>query len=90
MKNASFYKIITSTFDYLFALLVIGLVCFILTSLAILISGETDKDPYSEGTHLQYQIRCENGFVYKVRHKEGAIQVLNSDGTPLRCGKKIY
>lgn len=55
----------------------------------ISISGD-ETDPYSEGTHWQYQIRCENGFVYKVRGKEGAIQILNSDGTPLRCGEKIY
>ena len=48
-------------------------------------------DPYSEGTHWQYQIRCENGFVYKVLDKSrGTIQILNSDGTPLRCGQKIY
>lgn len=53
------------------------------------ISGD-ETDPYSEGTHWQYQIRCENGFVYKVRGREGAIQILNSDGTPLRCGEKIY
>ena len=55
----------------------------------ISITGD-ETDPYSEGTHWQYQIRCENGFVYKVRGKEGAIQILNSDGTPLRCGEKIY
>ena len=48
-------------------------------------------DPYSEGMHWGYHIRCENGYVYKVIDKrQGVIQILNSDGTPLRCGQKIY
>lgn len=50
---------------------------------------EQYKDPYEEGMHLNYSIRCENGFVYKELHR-GTIQVLNSDGTPLKCGEKIY
>jgi hypothetical protein len=52
---------------------------------------ENQKDPYEEGMHLNYSIECENGFVYKVlEHRKGTIQVLNSDGTPLKCGEKIY
>lgn len=50
---------------------------------------ERKTDPYEEGSHFDYRIECENGFVYK--YKRGmSIQVFNSDGTPLRCGKKIY
>jgi hypothetical protein len=48
------------------------------------------KDPYSEGIHWDYSITCENGFVYKQISRKGIIQVLNSDGTPLKCGEKIY
>lgn len=52
---------------------------------------ESKKDPYEEGAHWDYSIDCENGFVYKsLGHRRGTIQVLNSDGTPLRCGEKIY
>ena len=52
---------------------------------------ESKKDPYEEGAHWDYSIECENGFVYKsLDHRRGTIQVLNSDGTPLRCGEKIY
>jgi len=50
---------------------------------------ERNKDPYEEGMHWDYSIICENGFVYKNKNR-GTIQVLNSDGTPLKCGKKIY
>jgi hypothetical protein len=52
---------------------------------------ESRKDPYEPGMHLDYSIECENGFVYKsLDHRRGTIQVLNSDGTPLKCGEKIY
>jgi hypothetical protein len=52
---------------------------------------ESKRDPYEEGMHWNYSIECENGFVYKsLEHRKGTIQVLNSDGTPLRCGEKIY
>ena len=50
---------------------------------------ESKKDPYEVGMHLNYTIKCERGFIY-MQGKNGIIQVLNSDGTPLRCGKKIY
>ena len=52
---------------------------------------ERGRDPYEEGMHWNYSIECENGFVYKcLEHRKGTIQVLNSDGTPLRCGEKIH
>lgn len=50
---------------------------------------ESKQDPYAEGAHFDYSIHCENGFVYKIKNRT-SIQVLNSDGTPLRCGHKIY
>lgn len=68
----------------------------LLTGLAIgsvLLMGycESQKDPYEEGIHMDYSIQCENGFVYKsLNHRRGTIQVLNSDGTPLKCGEEIY
>lgn len=68
----------------------------LLTGLAIgsiLLMGycESQKDPYDEGMHMDYSIQCENGFVYKsLNHRRGTIQVLNSDGTPLKCGEEIY
>ncbi len=52
---------------------------------------ESMKDPYEEGIHWDYSIQCENGFVYKVLdQRRGTIQILNSDGTPLKCGEKIH
>ena len=52
---------------------------------------ESKTDPYEVGIHWDYSIKCENGYVYKVlSDRRGTIQVLNSDGTPLKCGKKIY
>ena len=47
------------------------------------------SDPYEQGMHWDYSIECENGFVYKVKNR-AAMQIFNSDGTPLRCGHKIY
>jgi len=58
---------------------------------SIAIQCERGKDPYEEGMHFDYSIKCENGFVYKsLGAHRGTIQVLNSDGTPLKCGQKIY
>jgi len=52
---------------------------------------ESGKDPYEVGMHWNYSIECENGFVYKVlEHRRGTIQIFNSDGSPLKCGNKIY
>jgi hypothetical protein len=70
----------------------------ILTILAILISlivigkyCESRKDPYEIGGHFDYTILCENGYIYKVLdQRQGVIQILNSDGTPLKCGETIY
>lgn len=50
---------------------------------------ESQKDPYEVGTHWDYSILCENGFIYKY-NRYGMILVLNTDGTPLKCGEKIY
>jgi hypothetical protein len=52
---------------------------------------ESTLDPYEEGSHWSYNITCENGYVYKtLSHNRGTIQIFNSDGTPLKCGKKIH
>lgn len=50
---------------------------------------DSTTEQYSEGMHFGYHIKCENGFVYKVKNR-AAMQIFNSDGTPLRCGHKIY
>jgi len=50
---------------------------------------ESKKDPYEIGMHWDYSIVCENGFIFK-QNRYGIIQVLNSDGTPLKCREKIY
>jgi hypothetical protein len=50
---------------------------------------ESHKDPYEIGLHWDYSIICENGFIYK-QMKYGIIPIVNSDGTPLKCGEKIY
>lgn len=66
---------------------------FLLAIILLFLAGycESKKDPYEEGMHLDYSIECENGFVYKtLNNRRGTIQVLNSDGTPLKCGEKIY
>lgn len=50
-----------------------------------------DTDPYEEGMHWNYSIICEGGFKYKcLDQRRGTILLLNTDGTPLRCGKKRY
>lgn len=71
---------------------IIKLLHIICTYVAILsLFSCKDSDPYSEGTHWDYSITCEGGFVYKsLDHHRGTILILNSDGTPLRCGKKRY
>ena len=67
---------------------------FILFTFILMFIGikcEQSKDPYEKGAHWNYSIECENGFVYKsLDNRRGTIQVLNSDGTPLKCGEKIY
>lgn len=52
---------------------------------------ESHKDPYEIGMHWDYSITCENGFIFKILdQRRGTIQIFNSDGTPLKCGEKIY
>jgi hypothetical protein len=69
----------------------IGLFLFAVVLVTIGLYMESRKEPYEEGIHWSYSINCENGFVYKtLDHRRGTIQVLNSDGTPLKCGNKIY
>jgi hypothetical protein len=50
---------------------------------------ESKRDPYEIGSHWDYSIECENGFIYKIKNR-AVMQVFNSDGTLLRCGKKIF
>jgi hypothetical protein len=66
-------------------------VAFITIPCFIAMKCEQGKDPYEPGSHMDYTIQCENGFVYKsLGGDRGTIQVFNSDGTPLKCGEKIY
>lgn len=66
-----------------------GLLAFAILSLVLIFWYEEGRDPYEMGMHADYSIICESGFVYKVlSHRRGTIQVLNSDGTPLKCGQK--
>jgi hypothetical protein len=69
-----------------------SLLFFVLLIFGLMFLGmycESQKEPYDVGMHWDYSIICENGFIYKqMRH--GTIPILNSDGTPLVCGKKIY
>jgi hypothetical protein len=69
------------------SMLFLILVAFGLTFLGIYC--ESKKDPYEIGMHWDYNIVCENGFIFK-QNRYGIIQVLNSDGTPLKCGEMIY
>lgn len=69
------------------------LVMLVLITVIFVFAGycESKRDPYELGMHFDYTIKCENGFVYKsLSQRKGTIQVLNSDGTPLKCGHKIY
>jgi hypothetical protein len=69
----------------------IGIVILVITLVFLGSYFESNKDPYEEGMHWNYSIQCENGFVYKVLdQRRGTIQILNSDGTPLKCGEKIH
>lgn len=72
-------KTLISLFLLTVVLVVLGVTC------------ESYKDPYEVGTHWDYSIVCENGFTYKsLSNRRGALQIFNSDGTPLKCGEKIY
>lgn len=71
-----------------------GLLLLVLFAFGLLAIGfwrESKIDPYEEGMHMDYYIQCENGYVYKtLSGRRGTIQVLNSDGSPLKCGEKIH
>lgn len=67
---------------------ILGFILLIALILCIAICCEP-KNPYEVGIHWDYHIRCENGFIYKIKDR-AAMQIFNSDGTPLRCGHKIY
>lgn len=69
----------------------LGLILLMGTLVTLGMWHESTLEPYEEGMHWSYSIKCENGFVYKVLDKSrGTIQIFNSDGTPLKCGNKIY
>jgi len=69
---------------------IIGLFLFAIIGVIIGSWYESTLDPYEEGTHWDYTIICENGYIYKTMSRKGTIQIFNSDGTPLKCGEKIY
>lgn len=52
--------------------------------LLTLIFSFDNNDPYSEGSHYNYNIICENGFKYK-QNNYGIILLLNKNGTPKKC-----
>lgn len=69
----------------------LGIMFFAFSLLFLAAYCESKKDPFEEGVHLDYYISCENGFVYKrLSHHRGTILILNSDGTPLKCGQKLH
>lgn len=71
------------------SMLLLILLAFGLTFLGLYC--ESKKDPYEIGMHWDYSITCENGFIFKILdQRRGSIQIFNSDGTPLKCGEKIY
>ena len=68
-----------------------GLIILIIGFLILSQYYYSKKDPYEVGMHWNYSISCENGFIYKtLDNRRGTIQIFNSDGTPLKCGQKIY
>lgn len=70
---------------------ILAIIAIMITLLLVGKYCESRKEPYDIGSHFNYTILCENGYIYKVlEHNKGVIQILNSDGTPLKCGEKIY
>lgn len=68
------------------------LLFLILLSIGFVFLGtycESQRDPYEIGMHWDYSIRCENGFIYRY-DRYGTILILNTDGTPLKCGEKTH
>ena len=56
-----------------------------------LLAACNDSNPYEEGMHLDYNIHCEEGFLYKTMNQgRGTIPLLNSDGTRVKCGSKRF
>lgn len=69
--------------------LLLGLTVFFIAVMCLF--KECDlKDPYSVGAHWDYSISCQDGFMYKSLAGRGTILILNSDGSPLKCGQKHY
>jgi hypothetical protein len=67
----------------------IGLIVLVVGFMVLGGYWESTKDPYEEGMHTSYSIVCEGGWTYKVlNQRRGIIQVLHSDGTPMKCGEK--
>lgn len=70
---------------------IFGLIVALITIIALGITFGSKTDPYKEGRHFGYTIKCQNGYVYKLPNRHyRKIQVLNSDGTPLKCGQKAH
>jgi hypothetical protein len=70
---------------------VLGLVSVTVILLSIGFYYEGKRNPYEVGMHMDYSITCEDGFIYKtLSNRRGTIHVLNSDGTPLKCGHKRF
>lgn len=67
----------------------LGIFLMAISLLFIISYLDTKKDPYEVGSHLDYNVKSVNGFIY-ISADRGYIQVLNSDGTPLKKNHKIY
>jgi len=62
------------------------LIVFILGLMALSIYHESQIDPYEVGMHFDYEIKCENGYKYKILdHNRGVIPLLDKQGNPLKC-----
>ena len=59
--------------------------------LIFILSVGCNDNPDSIGSHWDYSIFCEGGYKYKSfgKHK-GTIQMLNSDGSKLKCNQTRY
>lgn len=69
----------------------LALLLFVFLALFLMEYCESKRDPDEIGMHANYSVICENGFKYKVLgNRRGTIQMLNSDGTPVKCDQKQY
>ena len=72
------------------------IVTFIVVFIAMIVIGSYWEHhfgyaPDSEGMHWDYSVICEGGFKYKVLgERRGTIQMLNSDGTRVKCDQIRY